>query len=393
MKNDKKVIKNNLKNGISLIVLVVVIVVIIILSVSIILSIATNNPIENAKKAVDVNNKSSYKEYINLLKADWISMSDTQKSSTNAKTCIEYVNKKLEESGYGNVTYSEDDKIYLDLSNNVKKVISQGLKIGDKVSGYIIEQKTLPTSGDENTAPSKVEVGKTVQNISNKIDFTWRFLGINKKGEIEIIPELTDNAPKIKLSGKGGYLNGPNELNEICKKLYSTEKGTARSIDNEDVINLLEYSGGKGGYYNREGKYTQLKEPLTIGEIAKQKGVEFGVGMNTPDQKDINTYKADYYYIRKTSTQITTDEVIKDLIYDDTVTYWLASTCNYVHFKSNFVYNSLLIVYPSIVNASNVFTTNYGSADRTNTLRPIVSLNTDTKLMYNEQKAEWIIEE
>ena len=54
------------KKGISLIVLVITIIVIVILAVAVILSIANNNPIENAKKASFLNDMTTLKEELNL---------------------------------------------------------------------------------------------------------------------------------------------------------------------------------------------------------------------------------------------------------------------------------------------------------------------------------------
>ena len=57
------------KKGISLIVLVITIIVIIILAVAVILSIANNNPIENAKEARFKNDVKTMQEELELLKA------------------------------------------------------------------------------------------------------------------------------------------------------------------------------------------------------------------------------------------------------------------------------------------------------------------------------------
>ena len=54
------------KRGISLIVLVITIIVIVILAVAVILSIANNNPIENARKAAFLNDMSALKDELNL---------------------------------------------------------------------------------------------------------------------------------------------------------------------------------------------------------------------------------------------------------------------------------------------------------------------------------------
>ena len=61
-------VKNNKKEkrGISLIVLVITIIVIIVLAVAVILTVAKNNPIESAKKAVFLNDMKAIEEEINM---------------------------------------------------------------------------------------------------------------------------------------------------------------------------------------------------------------------------------------------------------------------------------------------------------------------------------------
>ena len=65
----KEIKRTSEKKGISLIVLVITIIVIIILAVAIILSIANNNPIENAKEARFKNDVRTMQEELELLKA------------------------------------------------------------------------------------------------------------------------------------------------------------------------------------------------------------------------------------------------------------------------------------------------------------------------------------
>ena len=81
--------KNEEKKGISLIVLVITIIVIIILAVAVILSIANNNPIENAKKARFLNDLKTIQEEINLYNSK--AYADAKSNGT------EYVPAKIED--------------------------------------------------------------------------------------------------------------------------------------------------------------------------------------------------------------------------------------------------------------------------------------------------------
>ena len=77
------------KKGISLIVLVITIIVIIVLAVAVILSIANNNPIENAKKARFLNDLKTIQEEINLYNSK--AYADAKSNGT------EYVPAKIED--------------------------------------------------------------------------------------------------------------------------------------------------------------------------------------------------------------------------------------------------------------------------------------------------------
>ena len=74
------------KKGISLIVLVITIIVIIILAVAVILSIANNNPIENAKEARDIHNQTTLEEAANLEYATLYSNKQTVGTTFDTET-------------------------------------------------------------------------------------------------------------------------------------------------------------------------------------------------------------------------------------------------------------------------------------------------------------------
>lgn len=58
------------KKGISLIVLVITIIVIVILATSVIITLVKNNPIDNAKKSILLNDLSLFKEELELFKSN-----------------------------------------------------------------------------------------------------------------------------------------------------------------------------------------------------------------------------------------------------------------------------------------------------------------------------------
>ena len=61
----------------------------------------------------------------------------------------------------------------------------------------------------------------------------WRVLS-TKNGIVTLISEKP-TLQNLVLDGTKGYLNGPDILNEMTEELYSSETGTARSINLEDI--------------------------------------------------------------------------------------------------------------------------------------------------------------
>ena len=125
----KEIKRASEKKGISLIVLVITIIVIIILAVAVILSIANNNPIENAKKAKEANNNAVEKEKIELLK-----QAKLMKQSLGTKTEDE-VNEEIIKANYPDLNYEEDfknsrgKKVYVGEDEKIKEELQKGLGV------------------------------------------------------------------------------------------------------------------------------------------------------------------------------------------------------------------------------------------------------------------------
>ena len=290
--------KVKLKGGISLIVLVITIIVMIILAAAIILSLSNSGIISKANKAKTDSDTANLKEYVNILRAEWELMTDAEQTAEGSFEA--YANKKLEKSGYKGAV-GADGEVYSNLNENAMAAIRAGIKVGDVVTGYTVTSTTYETSGEENTAPSKTETDPTKQTVTTNTDITWKYLGVNANGEMEIMASLSTTTAaaantKVKLSGKGGYLKGPDMLNTICEKLYSVSGvGTARSMNIDDVNNILGYTGEKGAYFSSgsNGGYTPIKEVKTIAALESELGTTLG-NRTTPDGKDITTYYSDY---------------------------------------------------------------------------------------------------
>ena len=386
--------KVKLKGGISLIVLVITIIVMIILAAAIILSLSNSGIIGKANKAKTDSDAASIKEYANTLMAEWELMTSAEQEATGCTTNVEYANKKLTEKGYKRELTADGKTV---MNEAATAAVKAGIKIGDVVTGYTVTEKSYTTSGEENTAPNNTETDPTKQTVTTNTDITWKYLGVNANGELEIMAvlsekdEIKDTAGKqlkVKLSGKGGYLKGPDMLNTICEKLYSVSGvGTARSMNIEDVNNILGYTGPKGAYYDNKGNEVKTPTALRIGEIESKLGTTLAT-RTTPDGKDLGTYYSDCYDINKESdvSKMKNPENV-DLVYNAKNWYWLASPCVGAYFDGSCAEFDVRAVRSIYVGTLSGFYSFGDSGSSTCAVRPVVKLNTSVKLTKDASNA------
>ncbi len=102
---------SNKRRGISLIVLVITIIVIVILAVAVILTLANNNPIENAKKAAFQNDLKTMQEEVNLyVDSEYTRLKEYPLVNVSKS---QMVNLFPSTKGYENQIKVEDNKIVL----------------------------------------------------------------------------------------------------------------------------------------------------------------------------------------------------------------------------------------------------------------------------------------
>ena len=298
----------------------------IILAAAIILSLDGSDIIERAKNATSSNDVATAKEIVALAKSEW-----SFERPEGFDTFREYAESKLEEAGFDmDNTYVEDSgKVLFDTAARFAKA---GVEIGTEVTGYTLNNTTTyTTSGKENTYSSATGTPATINRDSN---ITWTYIGTDKEGNSLIAGSVSADSPTVLLGGKGGYAEGPAVLDAACEAMYSSSKGTARSMKIDDVTSVLEYIGEEGSYYSpNTWEDVSTKNVKTIGQIAKEIGYDMtNFGTSMPESgKDISTYESDYYQINKTSDIKKYNTSRADLIYLAT-TYWLSSPCVYAFF-------------------------------------------------------------
>ena len=124
------------------------------------------------------------------------------------------------------------------------------LKVGDYVN-YTPATKTITTDTTKTGYSSS-------QTITTEADTQWRIFSIDETtGEVLITTQgPTNTDTRVYLRGSTGYLHGAEELNRICKELYSSDTLTARSMTVEDVNKAVGYDPTTNSNYGTEYEYT-----------------------------------------------------------------------------------------------------------------------------------------
>ena len=337
----------------------------IILAVAIILSLSSSGIIERANEAKEKTNTENLKEK-NKLEAQGI----------DASTLV----------------ITDDDEILVGLTPVAVKFIEEGVPVGAYVMGYDLSSNTnttYTTSGNEYTSPMGVEGNPTKQDISRVSGSIWRYIGVSKTGKALITLEVVDGLPKLELGGKGGYLNGPKELDDACEALYSSDMGKARSIDYDDVVNALDYTGKVGPYTSKNGMTKYLTEKKTIRELIDAGEKELTI--TAPDGGSVDNLYVEGGSISYTDQNIKAGALAKDVIFTEE-SYWLASHHNIVDFKNNYIEYCIQQIMGSAGYENSglcTITMLYSGSSYVNEMivRPVVELAPNLNVSYSGQTA------
>ncbi len=231
------------------------------------------------------------------------------------------------------------------------------IKVGDYVN-YVPTSKTITTDTSKTG-------NDTAQTLTTQSNTQWRILSIDETtGEILLTTQgATNTDTKVYLRGATGYLHGAEELNRICKELYSSGDLTARSMTVEDVNKAVGYDPTTDSDYGTEHEYTsgtfytyQENGNTVTSETPK-------VASSSNKVKVKNTY-----YCYSTSSKNATVGNILGSSYG-----WLASPYVYAYssgagFSVRYTLSSTVGVNNLCYSGGNAYSLAYG-------LRPLVSLN------------------
>ena len=200
--------KSSKKSGISLIVLVITIIVIIILAVAVILSIANNNPIENANKAKFQNDLKSIQEELELVKSS--NYAENKGASYNNKDGSEITITNLSSAQKYNTKLRVDNGVlyYNDGLSAKEKEWAEEVGITD--GAYVIGKAE--------------DKGKTIDGVTISADgktlsgqYTGTSQSIKVAEGVEVIEGIGDSiGPDMKgLFSNASAVTLPNSLKKI----------------------------------------------------------------------------------------------------------------------------------------------------------------------------------
>ena len=363
------------KRGISLIVLIITIIIMIIIAGAIILSLNGSGVISNANKAKNDSDISSKKEAATVALTEYDLLVYRRDSSVQNKTAAQYVREKLEAQRMdaSNVTVVNGEV----LVGSGASAINKEVAIGDLVA----YKPTAKTS-------TKYKVGQTDTYFATQTGLSWQYMGLDDKGNALLVSKNATNS-KLYLYGKEGFAEGPNKLNDLCKELYSSALGEARSINVDDVNKLLG-ANPVGKYRSKTGDELNNTDNLTIGQLISQKGEGAINYTQTPEEgRNINSYVVDFYSYSGATYKETTTNEYKTIFTG--IPYWLASTAVYPWFGGpQCVVFYVRYVSPNGVSGRDIYNSRLGEYGAEYVVRPVVVLKSNVKFG-NKNGSVWSI--
>ena len=246
------------------------------------------------------------------------------------------------------------------------------IKVGDYVN-YV------PTSSTMTTDTSKTGYD-TAQTLTTTANTQWRILSIDETtGEILLTTQgVTNTDTKVTLKGATGYLHGAEELNRICKELYSnTEKGiTARSMTIEDLNKAVGYDPTSDSYYGKE--YT-----CTSGRFYTYEENGKTVTNETPKVASSSnpvTVKNTHYYYNSILINSTVGNIL------GSSDGWLASAYVYLYSENSNAGLDLFTASDWYILGGSLYVTDGYDHVSSYAIRPVVSLSSNLLDIGDESK-------
>ncbi|MBR3325303.1 MAG: hypothetical protein IKG14_04585 [Clostridia bacterium] len=276
--------RENGESGITLVALVITIIVLLILATVSINLVINNGILDKAKSAVDKYSDSEIEEQIKLT---FLEYEMAKLSNVNLDASIYMKNSLEKKYGKDAVNISKEDNVFhieITFSNGSKKYYldngeigilkpleNYGVKIGDIVyyDEGVSHTYTVDTTKGAGGSLSGYDSNTKKYKLNSKTfineNLIWRVLGVNNKGQIELISE-NPTTDLLYLADEEGWIYSEKVLNEFCDNLYGKGTGaeSARSLKQQDIYKLIEnYTPPNGDIWEyrfpEEGDYMQYK--------------------------------------------------------------------------------------------------------------------------------------
>ncbi len=418
------------QEGITLVALVITIIVLLILAMVSIKIVMDGGLITRASKATDTHTIEAEKEAITTGYAAYQMALANKENVTQPKIEGE---PKVTSKGEGwSVTFTKTNNEYELKKDGTITLTKQGngstttvgwtdngddtftkgdvtVKVGDKVN--------YDEGKDYSTIVTAIKSGHTDNQTFKTENLGWRVLGINTKGELELISDNSTNS-SVYLKGEKGYLNAEEVLNNMCNELYGKGKHAtgARSLNVDDINKLANYDpttyDGYGDIYTyrfpTSGDYMQYKITNKEGTIIQDwKNIKEQSWQNLRAPGETETISANnrndtgrklesnyyHYDISEEIRQKTSDgKKMSDIILKGTGTnnkkQWLASRC--IKHESWMTIFYVCYVVPYEPEYNGIYSYNGGEATGYYYVRPVVTLKSDIQLSGNSNDG-WTI--
>ena len=328
----------------------------------------------------------------------------------NAKTQYTEAQKKEQDMlEYYEATLSGKVGAWKQEGAAVKKINSDGTKTQLKIGDYVAYNEGSSThtpvvangAGTSQTGGSS-STGWTLATSELKTeDLKWRVLGVNDKGELELI-SADPTKQTLYLANVEGYLNAEDNLSNFCNDLYGKGQYAtgARSLKVEDIDKLSKYDKTTYSGYGVKWQYKGDSEKDII-QYSKDNGSTWAdtsyttfrlpnettaISKSNPGTKELEYTYYNYDIANNITTEdgYTSEEAtnISNMITKGTgtsnITQCLASRC--VSCNSGIARFYVRFVYSGNVNIDSLFNSYEYFYYGYYRVRPVVSLTSDIQI-------------
>lgn len=253
------------------------------------------------------------------------------------------------------------------------------------VAGICVAISVVRTKQTENAGTKGSDELYTVESLEfgdkikiNGSSITWVYIGKTDEEKVKVISSICAS-DTLTLDGES-YVSAVNMLNSECEKLYSVGKYLARSVNVDDINEILNYDGIKGEFIDATVNPVECTEPLSIAELESR---TYGwLSYRKVPEGSVRTFKdylSNFYtYMGSKYASKTTEKY--SLVFTNEE-YWLASIAAEAYFDKGYVEYIVRSVEAGMVNGNALYISDGTAMTVTCNLRPVIELEADVKFI------------